>query len=308
MNTPEPNDRSNDSPATPRISPSAPIGPGHLHPPTLRHFAEHPALAQSIGLTVERCLRTRTRFPHTLLVGDADTGKRSLAHAVAADLAVGLREIDMMHVTSDEELERALRAVPEGGILLVTGFEHAPRGAEVDLTRAMANRTRRVRRNAPTPESWMAAAEALASARPSEFTVIATSRRPLGSNLQVTRFFERTHYLGRTEAGEADRLRRCLRRAGIALAPDAASAVAAFVLAGGMRTLAAASMLTDFAEAHGLATLNSADVVPAMDAIFPACTPPATTTASDVVSDLLESLEEPGNDGRAGKTARGNAA
>jgi len=280
--------------------------PAILHPPTLQHFGEHPQLAAALTNTVERCLRMRTRFPHTLLIGGADSGKRSLAHAIAKDLAVGIRELDTLHVTCPEDIESVLRNVPTGGILLVTGFEHAPHGAEVDLTRAMANGMRRIRKPADLG-SWFDIAERELGRRGSDFTVIGTTRRPLGKDHQAMRFFDRTYFLSRTEAGEAERLRRCLRRAGVGLDPAAAAAIAAFTVAAGIRTLPSAAMLVEHAEAHGLKHLAESDVAQAMDVIFPACAAPAAAPAQAVIdiASLIESVE---GDGHADHAARGNAA
>jgi Holliday junction resolvasome RuvABC ATP-dependent DNA helicase subunit len=51
--------------------------------------------AESLQRAAERCLRERRRFPHTLIIGPRDSSKRTLARAIAWEMAVPVVEVDV---------------------------------------------------------------------------------------------------------------------------------------------------------------------------------------------------------------------
>lgn len=62
--------------------------PVELQPPTFEHLTEAPSIASLLTKTVSNSLHSRSRFPHTLLVGPPDSGKQIMAATIASEMGV----------------------------------------------------------------------------------------------------------------------------------------------------------------------------------------------------------------------------
>ncbi|MFM1935175.1 MAG: hypothetical protein RI990_134 [Planctomycetota bacterium] len=92
-----------------------------LHPATLAHAREHVALAEALSRKVEATLERGGSFPHTTFIGDADSGTRGLALALAADLGAPLIEACIGEVDDLSRLHRRLRSAAPGTVVLFDG-------------------------------------------------------------------------------------------------------------------------------------------------------------------------------------------
>lgn len=245
------------------------IEPSILVPPSLAHLAEAPALAASLQRTVEARLRARARFPHTLLVGPADSSKRSIAAVIAAEMAAPVSFLDLVLLQSQEELHAALKDVPAGGIVVASGLDAVHPNVVRDLSRAVSQRRPVVAAPSRPQMPWEfdpALARPARAPRPyADFTLIGTAREPLEGAGRLLDWVERQLHLDRTTASEAARIRRALARCGLTLDVASCRTIAERVIASGVRTLPAVAAVAEWMQAEGLQSVSWSSI----DCILP---------------------------------------
>ena len=148
-----------------RAKPVALVTHEHLAAHALCHLQECPMLGTTAGALAEECLAAGTRFPHTLLVGPADSSKRTIARSIAADMAAPLHHVEMLELSNPDLMHAAFSGIPDGAVVLVSGIDTAPGGALSDLARVASarrsvrrptTRRSRPRRSARCRRSWRA--------------------------------------------------------------------------------------------------------------------------------------------------------
>lgn len=229
----------------------APVAPARLlthadlGAPTLDHLAECPALAETASAVVERCLAERSRFPHTLLVGPADSSKRLVAQAIAADMAAPFHVVEMLHIGGPDALHAALRGVPAGAVVLVSGVDTVTPNALADLARAVAGResvrdtTLRDLMREVEDEPWKKPGRARAPRGYQDFTVVMTSRTHVPSDSPLHRWVQLQFFTQRNAHTEAARMARAFRRAGVRMETESMCELARFAVTFKVRTLQA---------------------------------------------------------------------
>ncbi|MFM9180838.1 MAG: hypothetical protein ACKOV8_06285 [Phycisphaerales bacterium] len=231
-----------------------------LGPPTLNHLAENAALGVSVGRAIEACLRDRRRFPHTLLRGPADSGKRLLAAVIAKELSEPLLSLDISCTTSSEDLQAVFKEAGDRSIVLVTGLDIAPAAAVRDIARGVARQRLdggAVQRPVGFPEIDQVLRRASRGPkRYADFTLIATARGKVDGSAAQFGWVERSYALARTCETESARLARVFRRAGLAVDQAFLDRAAHMAVAFGIRTLHAAGAVVEWAQGEGLSESN----------------------------------------------------
>ena len=234
---------------TPRRQPAErllPVDHSFLHVATLAHATEHARLVPVLEQAVEHALATRRPFPHTMLTGGSDTSKRVLSHAIAADMAVPLTELDLSAMRSPDQLHERLQALEAGAIVLASAGEQALHGPLPDLVSA-ANSGRCVLRSIP-------------GARYERFTVLLCTRERMDAMLGGRDMFGQRFYFQRTAESEAIRLRRVLRRAGATCSDEAIAALAEGVLTMRLPTVGTAAAVTALLRRRGITEFDMAQL------------------------------------------------
>jgi hypothetical protein len=221
-----------------------------LAAPTLRHLTECPALAETASALVERCLASGRRFPHTLISGPADSSKRLIARAIAAEMAAPMHVVELVHVRDPDTLHASLRRIPAGAVALLSGAEAFNDAAMAALSRAIGARE-------PTAEPsmrdilqdidrepWQRESKARSPRRYEDFTVILTARHHVAPTSTLHRWVELQFFTRRDGHTECARMARALRRVGIDLGPERLAEFAAFAATYRIRTTQAVNMLT----------------------------------------------------------------
>jgi hypothetical protein len=246
------------TPAAPAPVPAPParwITHEDLAAPTLSHLAECPALAETASAIVERCLAGAVRFPHTLLVGPADSSKRLIAQAIAADMAAPFHVVELVHIKDPDALHAALRKIPTGAVVLMSGAEAFGGSAPAALSRAVGSRepvrdtTMDELMREFDREAWKRERKARAERRYEDFTVILTSRTHVPPDSPFHRWVQLQFFTQRNGQTERARMARALRRAGIPLEPAKLSEFASFAATYRIRTVQAVNTLAAHLEA-----------------------------------------------------------
>ena len=234
-----------DRAAPPPFVPVALVTHEHLAVPTLSHLHECPSLADTLSVLVEDCLRTRTRFPHMLLSGPADSSKQVVARAVAADMAAPFHHVDAVQLRSPERMHATFRAVPDGAVVLVTGLDVAPPEALHDLARVVDARASvrspglmELLRSADR-EPWQRTgpAKSRGGRAYGDFTVVLSSRSHVATDSALHRWVQLQFFTRRDADTEAERMRRAFRWAGYRMDGEPLQGFAQFAIDFGVRTL-----------------------------------------------------------------------
>lgn len=227
------------------VAPPRLLGPDDLAAPTIDHLMECPALAETASAIVERCLAEQRRFPHTLLVGPADSSKRTIAQAIAADMAAPFHVVEMLHINGPDALDAALRGIPAGAVALVSGIDTTAPNAIADLARAVVSREsvrdtsfRDLMREVDG-EPWKKLARARAPRGYQDFTVVMTSRTHVPSDSPLHRWVQMQFFTQRNARTEAMRMHRAFRRAGLPIELEQLCELARFAVTFKVRTLQA---------------------------------------------------------------------
>jgi len=246
-----------------RTPPRTLLTAADLAPQSVCHFTENPYLAAAIARTVDACLVGGRRFPHTVIAGPADAGKRALVAAIARDMCEPLFEVEMSTVTGLHDLHAVFRGCPDRGIVLISGLEphHAVFGRAIAQA---AHRQRLVVSSLPpelglpdmSPPEMTPPARARGARRYADFTIIGTMRIPPDAADARVRWVERTYFTWRTRASESVRIGRALQRAGFTVAPEAVERISGAATECGIRTLAAATAVAEWMAANGTSELG----------------------------------------------------
>ena len=222
----------------------------HLAAPTLSHLEECPAIGRALASIVEQCLQNGTRFPHTLLVGGADSSKRVIAAAIAAEMAVPFHYLELIQLCSGDALHAALRPVTAGSVVLIGGLDNAVEGIYTDLARAIIGRERPKESNFAmwmremNREDWQKASRQ-SSSKYADFTVILTARLHHPAHADYLRWVERHYFTKKCEASETARLRRLFRHTDRSVDDHVIRLIAQTTTTFGVRTIEAANAVTE---------------------------------------------------------------
>jgi hypothetical protein len=232
--------------------PVAMLSHEHLAANALCHLRECPTLAGTAGAVAEECLAAGARFPHTLLVGPADSSKRTIARAIAADMAAPFHHVEMLEVTGPDLMHAAFTGIPDGAVVLVSGIDTVSSGALSGLAR-VASARRSVRQpdlgdmlRRMEREPWRRGSRTKDRPRRAygDFTMVLTARRHVPSDSPLHRWLQLQFFTRRCAETEAVRLGRLFRRAGWDPEPEAIGILADFAVRYGVRTLQFANGLT----------------------------------------------------------------
>ena len=242
-------------PASPAV-----LDPSILVPPSFAHLAEAPALATALQRTVEACLRSRTRFPHTLLVGPADASKRSIAAVIAAEMAAPVSFLDLTLVAAPDELHAVLKDVPAGGVVVASGFDAVHPNIVRDIARAVSQRRPAVATPSRPQLPWdldPAIARPARAPKPyADFTMIGTAREPLEGVGRYMGWVEQQFHLERSAASESVRLGRAFARYGLKVDAAGCRTMAERTVGSGIRTLPAVGAVVEWMRAEGLSSIQ----------------------------------------------------
>ena len=276
----------------PSIPATKSVDASFLVPPTLKHLAESAALGVSVGRAIEACLRDHRRFPHTLLRGPADSGKRLLAAVIAKELSEPILSLDMSCTTGAGDLHAVFKEAGDRSIVLVTGIDIAPAPAVRDIARGAARQrldAGAVQRPVDFPEIDQVLRRATRGPkRYADFTLIATARGRVDASAAQFGWVERAYALTRNRESESARLGRVFRRAGLGVDQAFIDRVAQMAVMFGIRTLHAASAVVEWAQGEGLADIHDAAHG---DAVVAALAPAANPECVERRQHLVESME-----------------
>ena len=225
------------------------VTPHDLAASTLEHLSEFPMLGETASAIVEHCLAANARFPHTLLVGPADSSKRVIAQAIAMDMAAPFHAVEMLHINGPDALHNAFRAVPAGAVVLVSGIDTVTPNALADLSRAVDAResvrdtTLRDLMREVDGEPWKRAGRQRGPRAYADFTVVLTSRSHVPSDSPLHRWVQLQYFTQRNAKTESARMDRAFRRLGIRLEPQLLSDLARFAVTFKVRTLQAVASM-----------------------------------------------------------------
>lgn len=228
-----------------RAKPVALVTHEHLAAHALCHLQECPMLGTTAGALAEECLAAGTRFPHTLLVGPADSSKRTIARSIAADMAAPLHHVEMLELSNPDLMHAAFSGIPDGAVVLVSGIDTAPGGALSDLAR-VASARRSVRRpdfgdmlRRLERDPWRRAPGTKDRARRAygDFTMVLTARRHVPSDSPLHRWVQLQFFTRRTADTEVARLGRLFRHVGWDLDREVLGIFADFAVRYGIRSL-----------------------------------------------------------------------
>jgi DNA polymerase III delta prime subunit len=200
-------------------------------PRTIRHFT--PAKGQSSLATLEAVVEgiVAHRIPRTpiLIGGPAGCGKRTLARAIARDLAGDVVELEPTSLCSDHETRHMLLGLRDGDTLLLHNIDEFPKSAQWLILHAVMFGALRPLAAAPTHPGDC-------PARPDEpkrlaaFHAVATT--DLQTGVQLRRYASFLHFsLARSEEGSAASVIRALRANRLGCTKDAARVLSAFLCA-----------------------------------------------------------------------------
>lgn len=275
-------------------TPPAVLDPSILVPPSFAHLAEVPALATALQRTVEACLQSRARFPHTLLVGPADASKRSIAAVIAAEMAVPISFIDLTLVAAPDDLHAALKDVPIGGVVVASGFDAVHPNIVRDIARAVSQRRPAVAAASRPQLPWdldPALGRPARAPKPyAEFTMIGTAREPLEGVGRFMGWVEQQFHLRRSPASEAARLGRAFARFGLAVDAAGCRAMAERVVGLGIRTLPAVGAVVEWMRAEGLSSIEWSSLEKMLPVLLEYQADPACVNASPAPSPELGEL------------------
>lgn len=276
-----------------RTSPRTHLTAADLAPRALNHLTEIPSVAAAVARTVDACLTAGRRFPHTVLAGPADSGKRTLANAIAASMCEPVFHLDATTADGMADFHAVFRGCADRAVVVISGFDPM----QESMYRTVARASVRQRRQ-PMPEPSVGDLPGFeemfrqgprGARRYADFTIIATMRSVPGPSDGGVRWAERTYFTGRTGASEGIRLGRMLRRAGFAVDAGWMNDLGGLAVRHGIRTIPFANAIAEWLVDSGHRSLEPdtpttglAEVIAAMAVPMaaPARAAPATADAA----------------------------
>lgn len=235
-----------------------------LRLPSLDHAHEAPKAASMLATAVAEAFRSRTRFPHTAIIGPADSGKRALAAVIADELAVPIVTIDA-RVMDPDQLHRVLGDLEKDSMVLVINLEgnwwigpeleRAARGERVTRPWTPFNEVH------DRGEEWKKAGNAEGY---HPFTIVASMRHGQGLNGPAATWAELILHTERTVATERARLERVLRRIGLSVDSDALDTLAQFNVKRDLRTIRVVRKLALWANGKELLAIDAVQMTAAL--------------------------------------------
>jgi hypothetical protein len=225
----------------------------HLAAHTFDHLEECPFLGITAAGYVEECLRTRRRFPHTLIVGPADSSKRTIARTIAAEMAAPVHMVEFSQLRGPDALHHALKDVPAGAVVIVGGLESACCEALSDIASVMNGRRPARERGLLDlmrdihSESWKRGPRRAATPY-ADFTMILISRENLPPSAPIRRAVQLQYFTKRDAATEQARLKRLFRHSGCSIGTESAEVLASIAVDSRIRTLQVANVINTFAK------------------------------------------------------------
>ncbi len=241
-----------------------------LHVAALSHLFEMQPTAASLQRAAERCLREGRRFPHTLIIGPRDSSKRTLARAIAWEMAVPVVEVD---VKSMHDLQAADAKVADAGpnaVVLLSGSDDFAAAAWAAERLATG---RRLWDESDYEGPWMQPWERMQVQRealPSVTVILTcdpTAVQGYGHGTSLA-WVERTVCTERNACTEAWRFCRILLRAGVKFDADATTAIGERVVNERVRTLAVAEQLQELLNSQGNPKLTKEVAHKALDEVI----------------------------------------
>ena len=242
-----------------------------LHVAALSHLREMQPTAESLQRAAERCVRERRRFPHTLIIGPRDSSKRTLARAIAWEMAVPVVEVDVKSMSDLHAVDAKVVDAGPNAVILLSGSDDFVAAAWVAERLAAG---RRLWDESDYEGPWMQPWERTQVHREAlpPITVILTceqaNRNGFGHGTSLG-WVERTVLTERNAGTEAWRFCRLLRRAGIKFDADAAIAIGERVVNERVRTLAVAEQLQELLNSQGNPALTKEVAQRALDEVIP---------------------------------------
>ena len=282
------------APSAPRTRASARLKPEFLVPPSTAHLAEAPALRAIIDSTVAARLASRERYPHTVIRGPVDSGKRSIACMIAAEMGVTPAVLDWMMIRGPQQLNHFFREIPKGGVAVISGIDRLPAPILHDVARA-ARRERIVPAHPGIhPPDWLERVQAhlgqgeaatRVPRRYHDFTIIGTAQPDANLSAIGFSWVERTLTVAPSPDAMHVRVARLLRRAEIAAEGAAVRELAAAMHMLGLRTIPALGAVVDWMEYEGLRAL---DMHVAMRAVREVLEPSAEHACVEAMHAIVE--------------------
>lgn len=107
------------------------------HPMVFDHFVGQQAAVETLVNAVEDSLRRGVRMPHTLLAGEDNIGKSTLARIAACELGEGFALVPAMSLLSPDHLWQALTDKTEGRVLVLTDLQELSPAGQRHLAYAL---------------------------------------------------------------------------------------------------------------------------------------------------------------------------
>lgn len=241
-----------------------------LHVAALSHLVEMQPTAASLQRAAERCLREGRRFPHTLIIGPRDSSKRTLARAIAWEMAVPVVEVDVKSMRDLRAVDAKVADAGPNAVVLLSGSDNFAAAAWV-AERLAAGRHLWDESDYEGP--WMQPWERMQvnrEALPPVTVILTCEHATLPGYGQGTSlaWVERTVRTERNACTESWRFCRLLLRAGIKFDADAATAIGERVVNERVRTLAVAEQLQELLNSQGNPELTKEVAHKALDEVI----------------------------------------
>src|SRR5918999_4843383 len=111
-----------------------------LRPPTLADFVNQEQVTEQLGIFIEAARRRGEPLDHVLLAGPPGLGKTSLAHIIAAELAVPMVQTAGPALERKADIAAFLTALEPGSVFFIDEIHRLGRAVEETLYPAMEDR------------------------------------------------------------------------------------------------------------------------------------------------------------------------
>ena len=111
-----------------------------LRPPTLEDFVNQVQVTEQLGIFIEAARRREEALDHVLLAGPPGLGKTSLAHIIAAELAVPMVQTAGPALERKADIAAFLTSLEPGSVFFIDEIHRLGRAVEETLYPAMEDR------------------------------------------------------------------------------------------------------------------------------------------------------------------------